>query len=204
MVIHNTAGDSYELFPTCHSLCSAASVCPSNCSPVDFTLAPTARFLADLPGCFLLAIIWGHFAKRKSVNIQEGIPKQILFAQEARCGYPIKEKAFHLLLLIYINIFLSNVLENRIKQQSDFPNLFLPKIVQDQDWPLHRLLSLCPFRSREIHQSVFKWCGTVRRFGIFHVCLFNTPAIKPAGPQFAFERLISKRKHFHTKQQEAK
>ena len=28
----------------------------------------------------------------------------------------------------------------------------------------------------------------------FHVRLFSVPAIKPAGPQFAFERLISKRK----------
>lgn len=26
VAIHNTAGDSYELFPTCHSLCSAAGV----------------------------------------------------------------------------------------------------------------------------------------------------------------------------------
>lgn len=26
VAIHNTAGDSYELFPTCHSLCSAAEV----------------------------------------------------------------------------------------------------------------------------------------------------------------------------------
>lgn len=63
VAIHNTAGDSYELFPTCHSLCSAASVCPSNCSPVDFTLAPTAGFLADLPGRFLRAIICGHFGE---------------------------------------------------------------------------------------------------------------------------------------------
>lgn len=79
VVIHNTAGDSYELFPTCHSLCSAASVCPSNCSPVDFTSAPTAGFLADLPGRFLLAIICGHFGETHSVSILEGILKQILF-----------------------------------------------------------------------------------------------------------------------------
>lgn len=79
VVIHNTAGDSYELFPTCHSLCSAASVCPSNCSPVDFTLAPTAGFLADLPERFLLAIICGHFGEKKSVNIPVGILKQTPF-----------------------------------------------------------------------------------------------------------------------------
>lgn len=87
VVIHNTAGDSYELFPTCHSLCSAASVCPSNCSPVDFTLAPTAGFLADLPGRCLLAIICGHFGKRKTVNIPEGIPKQIQFNTKNRSNH---------------------------------------------------------------------------------------------------------------------
>ena len=83
VVIHNTAGDSYELFPTCHSLCSAASVCPSNCSPVDFTLAPTAGYLADLPGRFPSSnYLWTFFRKterekekereRDGVNIPEG------------------------------------------------------------------------------------------------------------------------------------
>ncbi len=78
VVIHNTAGDSYELFPTCHSLCSAASVCPSNCSPVDFTLAPTAGYLADLPGRLPLTIICGHFEDGNRVNISEGFPEQTL------------------------------------------------------------------------------------------------------------------------------
>lgn len=87
VVIHNTAGDSYELFPTCHSLCSAASVCPSNCSPVDFTLAPTAGYLADLPGRFPSSnYLWTFFRKterereRDGVNIPEGesqIPERI-------------------------------------------------------------------------------------------------------------------------------
>lgn len=50
VVIHIIAGDWNELFPTCHSLCWATSVHASDCSPVDFTLAPTAGYLADLPG----------------------------------------------------------------------------------------------------------------------------------------------------------
>lgn len=94
VVIHNTAGDSYELFPTCHSLCSAASVCPSNCSPVDFTLAPTAGFLADLPGRFLLAIICGHFEETKRRKYSRGNPetdtvqyKKQVEPREAKYGY---------------------------------------------------------------------------------------------------------------------
>ena len=80
VVIHNTAGDSYELFPTCHSLCSAASARPSNCSPVDFTLAPTAGFLADLPGLFLPAIICGRFGEGGGALIfRREIPEQAPF-----------------------------------------------------------------------------------------------------------------------------
>lgn len=116
VVIHNTAGDSYELFPTCHSLCSAASVCPSNCSPVDFTLAPTAGFLADLPGRFLLAIICGHFGERERASI---------FQRESRNRYHSIQKAgsntgsktllhkshcFHVWSLIWRNVLLSVVL----------------------------------------------------------------------------------------------
>lgn len=199
VAIHNTAGDCMNYFlPVIHF--SPQSDSPRNCSPVAFTLALTAGFLADLCGCNYL---W-TLRRGASVNIARGTPPP---NRRKAVTVPLNQAVITFFPWRRPNLRKCSAVRRAVEHSRDYslckishnPHMLLPpdKTV--------RQLGLLVIPEAQKHISVFSYCVLQRRTLVFCTYSYSiTCRWKPAGPPFAFWRLISKRKHFHTKQLQAK